>query len=133
MKESSELSEISERVKRLTAQLGSVVVIEALLALARMPERAFSAAELGKELHVTTDLEPVLERLGSLNLLDIRVRSKLSYRYAPTSTELDATVRELAGEYALRRLAVLEHVTSKSPITAFADAFRFRKRKDPDG
>lgn len=118
MKNAQSPTELSERVKRLVIDLGSVVMIEAVLALARTPQRSFSAAELARQLGIGTDLEPILERLGSLNLLDIRVRSKVSYRFAPSSPEREEAVRELAIEYAERRPAVLEQLAPDAPVSS---------------
>jgi hypothetical protein len=120
---------ISPRVKRLVRALGSARAIEILLFLVRISSRSLSASELARELRVGADLEPTLEHLATLNLLDVHLGATLRYRLAPATPELTDTVRELASEYDTRRLAILEILEPRSSIDEFADAFRLRRRK----
>jgi len=50
-------------------------------------------------------------------------------RYAPAPPALDATVVQLARDYAERRVTVITMIFSKpvDKLRTFADAFRFRK------
>ena len=129
----AELPEVSPRIRRLVTELGSPVAIESLLFLRRQRGKSFSAKALAAALHVTRDVESLLERLAGLNVLDVHVRGEIRYSYAPGSPEQEELVAELDEEYTARRLAVLDILDAVSPASAFADAFRFRRRRKPDG
>lgn len=124
---------VSPRLRSLVAELGSPVAIESLLFLRQQRGKSFSAKALGAALHVTRDVESLLERLAGLNLLDVHVRGEVRYSYAPGSAAQDELVSELDREYTERRLAVLDLLDTASPASAFADAFRFRRRRKADG
>jgi hypothetical protein len=128
------VGELSENVKRLLVALGTIEMVEVLLLFARNPDRSFSASQVAKELFIPRSVGRMLERLASLNLVDVRLGSSVLYRYAPTTPELGAVVLELAREYNSRPLFVLDSIRSTSAIEAFADAFRFKKkRREDDG
>lgn len=107
--------------------------LEILLFLLHHDDRAFTAASVAAELGLPqrTSAE-VLERLGSQNLLDVRIAHDVLYRYNPGTAQLRQDTQALADIYQLRRAAVLTLVVSKAPssVQTFADAFRIRKRKD---
>jgi hypothetical protein len=99
-------------MRRLAVDLGSVEALEALLVLRRAPDRAMCAEEIARELHVRANIETNLERLAVLKLLDVSIRSKVRYRYAPATQELDDDVAALAREWGARRSAVLDLMRS---------------------
>lgn len=107
--------------------------LEILLFLQQHDDRAWTAASVAAELGlaVRTSAE-VLERLGSRNLLDVKIAHDVLYRYNPGTPDLRREAQALADIYQLRRVAVLRLVTLKAPsaVQTFADAFRIRKRKD---
>ncbi len=126
------VAELADDVRGLLLSLGSVEPVEVLLLLARTPERTFTQQGLAQQLHLGRSVELTLDRLASLNLVDVRVGNTLLYRYSPTTPVLAATVSRLARDYDQRRLLVLEVLMAIRPdsaIAAFADAFRLKRRK----
>lgn len=107
--------------------------LEILLFLLHHDDRAWTAASVAAELGLPerTSAE-VLERLGSRNLLDVKIAHDVLYRYNPGTAELRQRAQGLSDIYQLRRAAVLTLVASKAPssIQSFADAFRIRKPKN---
>ena len=72
-----------------------------------------------------------LEELGTTNLLDMRIGSDLTYRFAPWQPDAAQHVEEIA----TARYEARELVAQRGGTTAakrFADAFRLRSR-DTDG
>lgn len=128
------MPELTENVRRLLVDLGSIEALESVLLLARTEGRWWSAGQLASTLH-TGPLEPTLEKLAQLKLLDVRLGNDVLYKFAPTSPALAETVRQLVREYEEHRLMVLELLVvetldPRSPIRAFAEALRVRRKKD---
>ena len=129
-------SELPNGVSRfITHHIHSVEQLEILLLLHRHPERAWSADAVAREMRIAA--ESAGERLEGMVRNRLFVRQGVSpkeYRYGPENMKLDDTVRDLAAEYAKRRVAVINHIYSKpiDKIRTFADAFRLRNDEDPD-
>lgn len=78
-----------------------------------------------------TAARQALEELGTTNLLDMRIGTDLTYRFAPWREEAAHFVDEIAGA----RYEARDLVAQRGGTTAakrFADAFRLRSR-DTDG
>jgi hypothetical protein len=107
--------------------------LEVLLLLFRHPDRWWSAESTAEELHVTAlSAGNRLEELASGMLLDARVAESVMFRYKPVSSDLEATVGDLARLYAELPLQIttLMRAPASDPIRGFADAFRIRTRKE---
>jgi len=107
--------------------------LEILLLLFRHPDRWWSAESIGEELQITTlSAGHRLEELASGMLLDARVAESVMFRYKPVSSDLEATVGDLARLYAEVPLQITTLIRARAadPIRGFADAFRIRTRKD---
>jgi hypothetical protein len=107
--------------------------LEILLLLFRNPDRWWSANSVGEELHMSPlSAGNRLEELASGMLLDARVAESVMFRYKPLSSDLEATVGDLARLYAEVPLQITTLMRARVPdhIRGFADAFRLRTRKD---
>ena len=127
---------ISSAVKTFIAQqVRSVVELECLLLLQQDAARSWTPGELGRELRID-------EQWANRQMMDLAQRGLLvcddpscaRYRYAPADPAVDALVRQLASDYAERRVSVIELIYAKpsDPLQSFADAFKFRKER-PNG
>jgi hypothetical protein len=112
--------------------ISSIAQLELLLLLRSDPDRAWTAAEAGAALYSPAEVT-------ALQLADLHARWLVApaeanrYIYHPQSDELNEFVSRLAELYRTRRVAVVTAVYSKpvDTIRTFADAFRFRKDKEP--
>lgn len=122
------MAEIPETVRRLILEaIDSVPELEAVLLLRSHADRDWNAEEAGARLYVSVTVAAhVLSILAQRGLLTMTGER---YRYAPTTTELDAAVTKLAATYATNLIGVTHLIHSKpSPsVLQFADAFRLRK------
>lgn len=127
---------ISPQVRAFIAgQIDSVVQLEMLLLLHADAERAWSAADLAKELRIEPNWAGAqLTALAQRGLLGVVDATGLTYRYGPNTPELATTVEGLAQAYADRRVTIISLIYSKpvDTLKSFADAFRLRK-DTPDG
>ena len=110
--------------------IDSIPELEAVLLLREYREREWTAVDAGARLYVSKPVAAhiltVLEERGFL------ARVGESYRYAPKSGALDATIDALVSAYSQHLVAVTQLVHSKpsASVRQFADAFRLRKDKD---
>ncbi len=120
-----------EAVRKFVAEnISSVEHLEALLLLRSQPMRAWSAADLSRELYI--GLEPAAARLSGLEAQGLLVRVPgPCYHYRPRNPVLDLVVAELAELYKVRRHAIIALIYSQPPkyVQSFADAFRLRKEQ----
>jgi hypothetical protein len=124
---------ISPEVRALIVdRIDSVVQLELLLLLQASAGRAWTAAEVAQQLRI--ELSWAAGQLGELASRGLAAPgdapdSSDAFRYAPTPPSLDATVVQLARDYAERRVTVITLIFSKpvDKLRTFADAFRFRK------
>lgn len=110
--------------------------LELLLLLHANPGRAWSAADVAQELRI--DPAWAGGQLGELvahALIAPAAEDPRAFRYV--STSLDATVAQLARDYAERRVTIITLIFSKpvDKLRSFADAFRLRKdtKENPNG
>lgn len=120
----------SEIAAFIENHLLSVDEIEALSAMSNAPARWWDARLMYAELGIPLSTgRAILDHLGSLNLLDIRVLGEIRYRLQPGTPELNRMIRALVEVYRANRAAVLRAVApvTRRGVLDFADAFRSRK------
>lgn len=104
--------------------------VEVLLLLRAVPERAWTATEVSRELRIDTD--------QAAQILSRGVRSGLvrglnhRYRYSPRTEALADNLEALARLYPAYRLAIISVIFARptAPIRDFSDAFHLRAPKD---
>jgi len=109
--------EIPDRVRRLIVdRIDSVPELEALLLFREQRARTLTAAQAGPRLYVSkTVAAQILGALAQRGLLAIDGES---FRYAPASPELEASVDALAVAYSHHLVAVTELVHAKPGASA---------------
>lgn len=120
--------EIPDAVKRLIADsIESVPELEAILLLREERHRSWSAVEAGQRLYVSTTMAGHV--LSVLVERGFFARSKDTFRYAPVTPQLEATVDQLATSYSRSLIAVTTAIHSRpsKSVRQFADAFRLKK------
>jgi hypothetical protein len=126
--------EIPQQVRRfLSDHIESVVQMEILLLLHANPARAFSAADVGRELRIEPEWATTqLANLSARGILSADRVSDALYRYDPQTPQLDAAIAGLARAYTDRRVSIIGLIYSKptDQLQSFADAFRLRREKD---
>ena len=108
----------------------SVDEVEALTAMTDARDRWWDAKLMAGEIGVSVSAaRGALDRLASLNLLDIRVTDEVRYRFQPGTSELGQTIPRLVAAYRSNPKAVIRAAIGHARRSAkdFADAFRFRK------
>jgi hypothetical protein len=111
----------------------SVEQLEVLLLLLHAPDKSWTVDTVAGSLGMTRDpAATALERLGSRNLLDVRIADDVYYRFNPGSPDLAAGARALSAAYRESRVAVLGFLASRPArhLRDFADAFRLRNDGD---
>ena len=112
-------------------QLLSIDEIEVLTVLAEGTSRWWDGKLMGTEIGGMTAAAArrILDRLASLNLLDIRVTDAVRYRFQPGTEELTLTVSRLLAVYKSDRQAVVRAArrVARRDARDFANAFRFRR------
>ncbi len=125
---------LSDDIKGFIAEhIGSVEQLEVLLFLQRNNSRSWSAEDISKELYISP--ESAADRLAQFQARGFLVMEGSPvplYRYQPRITSLDRLLRDLATEYELRRVRVINQIFSNplDHIRTFADAFKFRKDEE---
>jgi hypothetical protein len=108
------------------AHLGSLIQLDVVLLLQSDPDVWWSAERLAAELRVSLDAaRHAVEALAARNLLDVRIATDLTYRFAPWHESAAQMMTEIAAHhYEARELVVRG---GGSAAERFADAFRIRK------
>ena len=103
----------------------SVAQLEALMFLRARPAESWDAPSIAKRLYAPeTEMVHALARLCSDGFLR---REGPAYRYE-SSEESSGTVDRLAAAYARHLIPITQLIHTMSPnITAFSEAFKFRK------
>jgi DNA-binding IclR family transcriptional regulator len=125
--------DLSEDIARSVELLvDSLEGLEVLIMLYRRADKAFTAAEVAAELGLreaaaARELDQLLVR----RLVTKDAGASPRYRLVSTSAEGERLedVRRVAEAYGNRRIAVINHVASRTltRIRSLADAFRFKK------
>jgi hypothetical protein len=113
----------------IAAHIDSVVVLEVLLLLYQEPQREWSEEDVSSELRIEAAWTRArLKALVRSGLVCEAGPSSHSYRYYPSSLNLNAAVAALARTYSERPLAVISYIYSKPSmiLRRLADAFRMR-------
>lgn len=117
----------------IKAYLSSVAQLEILLLVHRGRGHSFTPAAVAEELRI----DPVwakteLERLHAAGVVGTPA-GQPEYCYAPTASEVDAAVGDLAQAYKTHRVSVITAIFAEpdDSVSRFADAFKLRR--DPDG
>lgn len=110
----------------------SVGAIEVLLLLRADRARRWTAAEVSRELRSNLiHNERQLERLRDLGLLEVHEEDDArSYSFAPRSARMESLVNEMAVQFAVRRVTVINIIYESKlsdKIQVFSDAFKLRK------
>jgi hypothetical protein len=113
--------------------------LETLLLLQAQPDRAWTNELVSSELNIAPRLaSDALDHLCRCNLLDVRVgEEKVTFRYAPGTTELDRAVKELVRSHRENRIELMRVLSANavqrlrtSAIQMFADAFLVGRKKN---
>lgn len=124
---------LSDEIKAFIADhIRSVEQLEILLLLQRNPGREWSAADVSRELYVSPESTATrLTDFHARGFLTLRQSPEPLYRYQPKGS-LDRLARDLATEYELRRVRVINQIFSNpvDQVRTFADAFKFKKKDE---
>jgi DNA-binding MarR family transcriptional regulator len=119
-------------LKQFIAQnVESLAQLVTLLHLHRDPEREWNAAELARELYISTDMcEGIIADLERRRLA-VCTDSGNRYRFHVDAAAVQQLVDLLAEYYRERRVAVITELYSKPSrkVQTFADAFRLRREE----
>ena len=128
-------SAFSDEVRRFVrTHICSMLQLEALLTLARHPERWWSAEALYLELRSSLEASlEQLEQLANAGLLETQPGEPRRYRFRPSNPRHDATVTKLMELRQERFHALVELIYSRDSAQEFADAFRLKKPEEDDG
>jgi hypothetical protein len=123
---------LSQKLDRfLRNSIRSVWELELLLLLRREPSRAWTTADLIRQLRASGLV--VSDALIALQRADLVLQEPAEqFRYRPTTAELAEVVDELADAYASAPSSIMNVIwsTPRSHIQIFADAFKLRKDND---
>jgi DNA-binding IclR family transcriptional regulator len=123
----------AEVEKLIAGHIDSVEKLEVLLFLRGEHGRTWKPAEVSRELRRNpTSVDRCMAQLSAGGLLSTEAGE---YRFQPRNAALRTQVDALADTYATRRVSVVQLIVRNpmDSVTTFADAFRFRRKKDDDG
>jgi hypothetical protein len=114
--------------------------LELLLLFCRESERSWTADAAGPLLGIPAgSLAPAFERLHAHQLIMPVAKGSAGYRFQPSTPALRATCERLRDLYTEDRFRIVGLMSQlaferirRSAARAFADAFRVRKKEDPD-
>jgi hypothetical protein len=122
----------------LRDHLKSFEQLEVLLLLQARRDESWTVERVAAELHLDPDLiRHAMAGLVASGLLAQSPAVPTEYHYRPTRTKLVAAVDELVCAYREQRAALMSQMSTNAierirsgTLTAWADAFVIRKRKD---
>ncbi len=124
--------ELSSDVRAfLGRNVGSVEALEVLRLLHSSPEKSWSLEALNERLR--SSLASIALRLESLQSSGLVARAGACFRYLPTNPELERLIDELIRRYQESPARVISAIygnPATDPVAGFADAFKFKPRKD---
>jgi hypothetical protein len=108
-------------------RLRSLLQLDVVLLLQADTEVWWSAARVASALRVGADAAGrALEELAAGNLLDVRIATDLTYRFAPWHENAAQMMSEIAANH-YEAKAIVARSSTASAAERFADAFRIRK------
>jgi hypothetical protein len=113
--------------------IDSIAELEALLLIQRDPRKDWAPELLAERLYISLEkTEEAMSRLHSIGLIGVKKGNPVTYRYEPSSPELEQVVGEIVDAYSKYLIPVTNLIHSKpqSRVQQFADAFRLRKKED---
>jgi hypothetical protein len=111
----------------------SMFELEALLLLARDPERWWSAEAVDQLLRASREgITAQLERLADAGLLDVDTQNERRFRFAPRAPEHAQIVTALMALHRDRFHALVDLVYDRDRARQFANAFKIKSSKDDD-
>lgn len=125
-----------EHERLLTVAVETVERLELLLVLRRERPRAFTAKVLRSELSVGGPVDSNLAFLCGRGFLGVTIGNDLVYDYRPISPKIEQQVTDIAEAWKTRRADVVATLggggarATRDAASAFADAFRIRRRDD---
>jgi hypothetical protein len=113
--------------------LRSMFELEALLLLAREPERWWNAETVDRQLRASREAVTVqLERLAAAGLLEVQAENERRFRFSPRVSEHVPLVAALIALHRDRFHAVVDLVYGRDRAQEFADAFKITRAKDDE-
>lgn len=114
----------------IASQIRSIWALELLLLLRKQAGRQFTAQELAQALRATESL--VISCLAQLSSAGLLQHSEDSWRYAPTSAQVDDLAARLETAYAEKPVQVVNAIVAapNARLQTFADAFRVGRKED---
>jgi predicted transcriptional regulator len=123
------VSDLPEEVRQFISEyIQTVGALDLLILLKRSPSRLWSLDEIAQELRTSAiGVAGFLANFITSGLVSEHDGSK--YSYNNTANKLDSVVNNLAHQYSLRPVAVVNAIysTPSDKIQTFADAFKFKK------
>jgi hypothetical protein len=108
-------------------RLGSILQLDIVLLLQADADVWWSAERVAAQLRVAVDAARLaLEALASGNLLDVRIASDLTYRFAPWHESAARVLGEIAASHYEAR-EIVARAAAAGTAERFANAFRIRK------
>lgn len=113
----------------IVSHIVSVAQLEVLLLLRAAADKDWTSDEVARAL--VTQPEAAAGWLENLTGHGLARETDGSYRYEPSSDEVERTVDALAESYANYRVSVISLIFSRPSerVTSLADAFRIRRRR----
>jgi hypothetical protein len=113
--------------------LRSMFELEALLLVAREPERWWNAEAVDRQLRASREaVTAQLERLADAGLLEVQVVNEKLFRFSPRAPENASLVAALTVLHRDRFHAVVDLVYGRDRAQQFADAFKIKNSKDDE-
>ena len=113
-------------------RIDSIAQLEALLLLSGHAHVAWTADTVARRLYIT-EQETVflMARMQEQGLVAVDANQPPTYRYEPSSPDLDVIVKRVIESYVKHLVPVtnLVHEKARARIQQFADAFKFRKEE----
>ena len=102
----------------------SVWALELLLLLRSLPDVAWRAEDLVRELRASTPL--IADNLARLQASGLAVQAEGVWRFASATPELERFCDQLAEAYQTRPVTLINLIAAPSQVQDLADAFKLR-------
>ena len=127
-------SELSDELRRFIYSIASIPHLEAILLLHHAPAEVWDAPTTAQRLYLSVDqVTGVLNDLAEVGICSAVANQPGKFQYAPTHSELNELIAQLALYYSRNLIEVTNMIHSKAKpgrrVQLFADAFKFNKDK----